>query len=69
MDENVAEADGPRNARGYLRGEYVVLAQNPDCPRIGVRGLPGLRRGNVVGNIDAPLDCGDEEVLDAVQPE
>jgi hypothetical protein len=65
VDQDVAKADRLADRACEYGGADAVLAEQPDRVAVVRRGTPPLGRADVLGNVEACLDSGDERVFDA----
>jgi hypothetical protein len=68
MDEDVPEADGLADGASQAWSADAVLAGQSDGVAVVRRRSPPFHCANVLGDVHAALDRGDERVLDAPEP-
>lgn len=69
MDQDVAEANRLADGAGECGSADTVLAEETDGVTVVCGRSPAFRCADVLGDIGAALDCGDEGVLDAPEPD
>lgn len=63
VHEHVTEPDGPGHHLGQIRFEHAVTTEESEGVGVRRRWSPSLRGTQVLGDVDATLDGGDEDVL------
>ena len=69
MDQDIAEADRLADRARERGGADAVLTEQPYRVAVVRRRAPPLGRADVLGDVQASLDGGDERLLHAPEPD